>query len=104
MWLVEWLGTWSRSGCLGFDQELPSSSPGTSTLKKFPRPTIYPAMDSPVANSDQSLVESFEEILWETKKKKKFLEENFYTHIYLDQVREEFLSCIKKNKNTYLKV
>ena len=71
MGLAEWLGTRSQSSCLGFDQELPSSSLGTNTLKKLPGPVIYPAMGPPVANSDQSLVESFEETLWETKKKKK---------------------------------
>ena len=70
MGLVEWLGTRSQSGCLEFDQELPSSSPDTNILKKLSRPAIYPAMDPSVTNNDQSLVESFEKIPWETKKKK----------------------------------
>ena len=68
MGLVESLDTQSQSGCLGFDQELPSSSQGTNTLKKLTEPAIFPAMGPPVMNSDQSLVESFEETLWETKK------------------------------------
>ncbi|KAL0003520.1 hypothetical protein SO802_017301 [Lithocarpus litseifolius] len=33
-------------------KELPSSSPGTSTLKKLPGPAIYPALGPPVVNSD----------------------------------------------------
>ena len=52
MGLVEWLGTRSQSNCLEFNWELPSSSSGTSTLKKLIGLAIYLVMSLPVANSN----------------------------------------------------
>ena len=67
--VAEWLGIQSQSGCLGFDQELPSSSLGNNTLKKPHKLAIYPVIDPPVTNNDQSLIESCEKTPWKTKKK-----------------------------------
>ena len=53
-------------------------------------PAIYPAMGSPVANSDYSLIESFEKTLSNPKKKKKMFSHTYFYFYNLEGKKKSF--------------